>query len=138
MSTEENRAATRRFWEEVNKKNLAVMDELIATNYVGHLSGVEDVHGPEELKQLFTTTFTAFPDFHVTIEDMIAEGDKVVVRVTETGTHKGEYQGMAPTGKRFTVSAISINRVEGGKSLETWQEADHLSLMQQLGVIPSQ
>jgi predicted SnoaL-like aldol condensation-catalyzing enzyme len=86
MSTEENKAVVRRIWEEIlNKGDLALVDEIIATNYVGHGPGGQEVKGSEGLKQLFTMYLNAFPDLHFTIEDMVAEGDKVVCHVTGQG-----------------------------------------------------
>jgi len=138
MSEEENKAMVRRFWEEgFNKRNLAVVDELVASNYVGHIAGMEDVRGPEGWKQAWAEAFTAFPDYHATIEDMVGEEDKVVARYTETGTHQGEFMGIAPTGKQFTVSSIMIDRIVGGKFVEGWLVMDALGVMQQLGVIPT-
>jgi len=137
MSTEENKAIVRRFWEEFNKKNLAVVDELYAANFVFHRAGMEDIRGSEGLKQYLATALTAFPDFHYTVEDMVAEGDKVVVRLTGTGTHQGEFQGIAPTGKQVTLTATQVHRLVGGKFVETWAVADMLGLMQQLGAIPT-
>jgi len=138
MSVEENKAVVRRVWEEVaNQKNLALVDELYAANFVFHRAGMEDIRGPEGLKQLLTTFLTAFPDLHFTIEDLVAEGDKVVDRVTATGTHKGDLMGIAPTGKQVKWTAIHINHIVGGKFVETWDVVDMLGLMQQLGVIPT-
>jgi len=137
MSIEENKALVRRFLEEMNKKNLAVVDELYAANFVGHLAGMEDVRGPEGLKQLVTGFLTAFPDLHRVIEDLVAEGDKVVARLTVTGTHKGDFQGIAPTGKQATVTVIVIFRIVGGKIVETWELIDMLGVMQQIGAIPT-
>jgi len=136
MSTEENKALPRRFWEEFNKGNLAIGDEQIATNYVGHIPGMEDVRGPEGMKQLLTMYRTAFPDLHYTVEDMVAEGDRVVVRFTATGTHQGDLMGIAPTGKQVTVTAMSINRIVGGKIVEEWESVDQLAMLQQIGVVP--
>ena len=137
MSIEENKALVRRFWEEWSKGNLGIVDELEASNCVSHGPGVREIRGPEGLKQLLATVLTALPDYHVTVEDMVAEGDKVVARLTETGTHQGDFQGIPPTGKWCTVSSINISRIVGGKIVETWSEADMLGLMQQLGVIPT-
>jgi len=137
MSTEENKAIVRRSFEEFNKGNLAVFDELYEANFVGHLAGMEEIRGPEGLKKLVTTFLTAFPDFRITVEDLIAEGDKVVCRSTRTGTHKGEWLGIAATGKKVTWTYISIYRIEGGKIVEEWYEGDYLGLMQQLGAIPT-
>jgi predicted ester cyclase len=79
---------------------------------------------------------TAFPDYHITIEDVVAEGDKVVLRFHWSGTHKGEFMGIAPTGNKVTVTAMSMHRIEGGKEAEQWGELDRLGMMQQLGVVP--
>lgn len=137
MSIEQNKTIVRRFIEEViSKGNLAVIDELIAPDYIYHAPGME-VSGPDGMKQLFTMLRTAFPNWHETVEDMIAEGDKVVFRVTGNGTHKGEFMGIPPTGKQVTMKGIDIVHIEGGKLVEHWANFDQLSLMQQLGVIPA-
>jgi predicted ester cyclase len=81
--------------------------------------------------------FDAFPDTHMTIEDLIVEGDKVVGRYTMTGTHKGAYMGIPPTNKKLTMSVIEIDRFVGGKCVESWLKADTLGMMQQLGAIPT-
>ena len=121
MSIEENKAIVRRWVEELNQKNLAVVDELFASNYVGHVAGMEDVRGREAHKQALAAGFTAFPDHHFTVEDMIGEGDKVVTRVTGTGTQQGEFQGVAPTGKQATMKGMVMHRIEGGKIVEEWE-----------------
>jgi steroid delta-isomerase-like uncharacterized protein len=79
--------------------------------------------------------FDAFPDLNVTVEDEIAEGDKVVTRWTIRGTHKGDLEGMAPTGKQIVLQGITIHRIEGDKIVEEWERYDNLGLMQQLGVV---
>jgi steroid delta-isomerase-like uncharacterized protein len=138
MSTEENKALVRRVFEELlNKKNLAAVDESYAAGYVYHGPGGQDTKGPEAFKQLIGGLHTAFPDFHDTIEDQIAEGDKVVTRFIDRGTHQGEFQGIAPTGKRFTMTGLLITRIQDGKIAEEWEELDLLGLMQQLGAIPA-
>jgi len=139
MSIEENKAIVQRAAEEVmSKKNLAVVDELFAADYVSHAAGGQEVRGPEGVKQFLSMYDSAFPDMRETIEDMVAEGDKVVARVTMTGTHQGEFMGMAATGKQVTVTGIAILRIVGGKVVEEWREDDRLGVMQQLGVIPTQ
>jgi steroid delta-isomerase-like uncharacterized protein len=137
MSVEENKAIELRFFEEVvNKRNLAVIDELFATNFVDH-SAVPGIAADREgLKQYFAMVHSAFPDFHSTLEDMFAEGDKVVQRFTARGTHQGEFMGIAPTGKQVTIPGIAIHRITDGKIVENWVNMDMLSMMQQLGVIP--
>jgi len=134
MSTEENKAVVRRIFEEVwNKGNLAVAGELMAD--VLHSAGQEH-KGLEGLKQMVTMYRTAFPDSNITIEDMVAEGDKVVCRYAMRGTHKGDYMGIAATGKQVNIMGISIHRFAGGKEAEVWAIEDMLGMMQQLGVVP--
>ena len=136
MSTEQNKANARRFYEEVwNQGNLAVADELNAINFVDE-SLQPPIRSLEDLKHFVTMYRTAFPDAHFTIEDIIAEGDKVAVRFTATGTHQGDLMGIAPTGKHVTATGISIIRYENGKSMEGWANFDDLGMLQQLGVIP--
>ena len=132
MSLEKNKAIVRRFFEVENKKDLTLLDELIAPDYVDHAF---NLRGLEDIKQFYTMFFKGFPDLHDTIEDMIAEGDKVWVRSTFTGTHKGEYRGIAPTGKKFTMTAVSIYRIVESKVVETWVVFDMLDFYKQLGVI---
>lgn len=137
MSTEENKALARREIEEIwNKGNLDAVGDIYAPNYIGHqLAGGEDIHGLEAIKQLAAATRQAFPDFTHTVEDVLAEGDKVVTRSTIHATHQGEFRGIASTGKEVEVTSMHMNRIEGGKLAESWHNADHLGLMQQLGVI---
>jgi steroid delta-isomerase-like uncharacterized protein len=138
MSTEDNKALVRRFYEEVfNRKNIAAIDEFIAPNVVDHAAPPGTPGGIEGQKQLIGQYLTAFPDLHFTVEDMIAEGDKVVDRITARGTHQGEFMGIPPTGKHATVTAIDITRIAGGKFVEHWLEMDTLGMLQQLGVVPS-
>jgi steroid delta-isomerase-like uncharacterized protein len=141
MSTEENKANVRRWTEEGwNQRNWAVFDELAASNWVYHDPSYPNVRTLEDYKRWATETRNAFPDNHVTIEDMIAEGDQVVVRHTFRGTNTGEIVTPMPlpaTGKQVTASGITIVRVAGGKGVEVWSQTDTLGIMQQLGVIPS-
>ena len=138
MSIEANKTLVRRGWEEIwNKGNLSIADEQYAPNYILHMPDNPDMHGPVGHSQVVMMYRTAFPDLHFTIEDQIAEGDKVVNRVTARGTHQGELMGIPPTGKQMTVSGITIDRVAGGKLVESWATWDFLGLMQQLGVIPA-
>jgi steroid delta-isomerase-like uncharacterized protein len=135
MSIKENKAIFRQIVEEgYNKGNLAIVDELVAANHVNH---ADDVRGPEEYKQFITMYRTAFPDLHMTIEDQIAEGDKVVNRWMSRGTHKGDLMGIPPTGKHVTVTGMYVARIIGGKITEEWGNFDALGMMQQLGVVPS-
>lgn len=137
MSTEENRTIVRRVTSEVvSDGNLAAADELIAPNYVYHGTGVPDMHGVEGFKQVIAMYRTALPDLQLTIEDMIAEGDKVATRFVVRGTHRGPLLDVAPTGKQITVAGIFISRIVGGKIAEEWENLDALGMMHQLGAIP--
>ena len=134
MSTEENKAKVRRLVEQlVNKGDLAVVDEMFATNFVNRSSATGITPDREGIKQLITIFRSAFPDYHNVIKDMIAEGDRVAVRVMCRGTHRTEFMGIAPTGKLVEFSAISIFRFAGGKVVERWNKTDNLGMLQQLG-----
>ncbi len=139
MSAETNKAVSRRFLEEVfGKGKLNVLDEIIASDHVnsgpGTLPGLTP--GPEGSKQFVTMYRKAFPDVHFTIDEQIAEGDKVVTRWTGHGTHKGELLGIPATGKSATVTGIAVDRIVNGKIVESWGIFDQFGMMQQLGVIP--
>jgi predicted ester cyclase len=136
MSVEENKAKVRRLIEEfINKADLAVADEIFATNFVNHSPAAGTTPDPQGIKQYITMLHTAFPDFHGAIEDLISEGDRVVVRLMCRGTHRGEFMGISPTGRQGSVTAISILRFAGGKVVEPWNNTDNLGLLQQLGVV---
>ena len=132
-----NKNVVRRLFEEVwNKGNLPVADELFAENYSHHDSSTPEFgRGPESEKKRATLYRTAFPDVRLMIEDIIAEGETVTARWSCKGTHKGDLRGIAPTGKQFTISGISIARFTNGKIVEGWVNWDALDLMQQLGVV---
>jgi len=137
MSTEQNKASVRRIFEEgLNQNKPGVFDELIAPSYVNH-DLPAPVPGPEGFKMVIGLFLAAFPDMHATIEEALAEGDKVITRGYFTGTHKGDFQGIPPTGKQVNVKYIDIWRVENGKMVENWVRLDQLGMMQQLGVIPT-
>jgi steroid delta-isomerase-like uncharacterized protein len=138
MSTEENKALVRRLIEESNKgqeAGMAALEELYAPDYVYHLGGFGDMD-LAAWKQLALAWYTALPDSHTTLEDLIAEGDKVVARCTMRATHRGEFMGIPPTGKQVSVPGIEIHRIEDGKFVVTWDSYDMLGLLQQLGAIP--
>jgi steroid delta-isomerase-like uncharacterized protein len=141
MSTEENKANVRRWTEEGwNQRNGAAFDELAASNWVYHDPGLPNVRTLADYKRWANETHNAFPDNHVTIEDMIAEGDKVVVRHTLHGTNTGAIVTPMPlpaTGKQVMASGITIVRIAEGKGVEVWSQTDTLGIMQQLGVIPT-
>jgi len=138
MSLGKNKDVVRRVTEEVfNKRNLAALDEFFAPNLVPNNplppGMTRDLEG---YKQLTTAILTAFPDFRITIKDMVAEGDKVVARAMTQGTQEGDFMGAPATGKHATWTEIFIWRIAGGKVVETWAEVDRLGMMQQLGVVP--
>jgi steroid delta-isomerase-like uncharacterized protein len=140
MLSETNKTVSRRLFEEVwNKGNLAVLNELIANDHVnsgpGTLPGLPT--GPEGAKQFVMMYRNAFPDTHFTIDEQIAEGDKVVTRWTAHGTHQGELLGIPATDKSSTVTGISVDRIVNGKIVESWGIFDQFGMMQQLGVIPT-
>lgn len=137
MSTEENKALSRQWREEFDKGNWTVLDEFIAPNVVMHFAGSPEPLNREAMKQMLKMFYSAFPDMHHTFDDQIAEGDKVVLRLTFRGTHQGEFQGIPPTGKEIAITAIVVDRIVDGKMVEHWSNMDNLSLMQQLGVIPT-
>jgi steroid delta-isomerase-like uncharacterized protein len=136
--SEQNKTNVRRLFEEVwNKGYVPVADELFAPTYTHHDSSTPDVgRGPESEKKRVTLYRNAFPDIRFTIEDMLAEGETVVARWSCRGTHKGELNGIAPTGKQFNINGISIARFTNGKMFEGFINWDALGLMQQLGVVP--
>jgi steroid delta-isomerase-like uncharacterized protein len=138
MSAEENRALAQRFYAEIwNKGNLDAVADLLSGDFVDHAAPPGFPPGQEGAKQVFMMYRGAFPDFHLSVEDVIAEGDKVVARWVTQGTHQGELMGIPPTGKRVTVTGIDEFRIAGGKIAEHWAEFDMLGLMQQLGVAPA-
>lgn len=137
MSAEENKALVRRFVEEFwNEGNMSAADELMAVDAAIHMPTGEmvDLDG---LKSFAGTFRGSFPDWHSTVEELIAEGDKVAERWTGRGTHRGELQGIPPTGERVEVPGSVFYRIVGGKIVEFRGQLEMMSLMQQLGVIPS-
>jgi steroid delta-isomerase-like uncharacterized protein len=138
MSTEDNKASVRKAYETGNQGNPSLfVDTFIDPNQVDHSAPPGMPGGIEGARQFAAMFWTAFPDLHFTVEDMIAEGDKVVARITLSGTQQGAFMGIPPTGKHVTITGIDINRIAGGKSVEHWFEMDMLGMMQQLGVIPA-
>jgi steroid delta-isomerase-like uncharacterized protein len=138
MSTEENKGIARRIVEEfINNGDLSVVDELFATDFVNHSPGLGTTPDLEGFKQFIINVRSAFPDQKLTIEDLIAEGDMVVLRMTGRGTHTGDLGILPATGKQFEVPLISILRFANGKAIERWSVSDEISMLQQLGIIPS-
>jgi steroid delta-isomerase-like uncharacterized protein len=137
MSTEENKVIVRRFFEEgPSKGNLSIADELLSPDFAMH-TPLPASPGIKGINEVIITCRAAFEHLNVTIEDMIAEGDKVTARFTAHGTHKGDFMGLQATGKPITMTGIEIFRIKDGKIIELWGEANLLGLMQQLGIFPS-
>jgi steroid delta-isomerase-like uncharacterized protein len=139
MSTENNKVLIRRVTEESwNQGNLALLDELVSSDFVLHDPNYpQPVRGAEGFKQYVQTFRSAFPDLHFTIEDIIGEGDALAVRQTGRGTHQGELFGIPATGKQVTVTAMIFHRFASGKPVENWVNSDSMGMLQQLGVIPA-
>jgi steroid delta-isomerase-like uncharacterized protein len=132
--SEENKALARRSWELL--ENSDILDEVYATDLVWHEPD-QDIRGLEEARQFVGMYKTAFPDLSATVEDVIAEGDKVATRYTVRGTHQGEIEEFGPpTGRQIELRGITIHCIEDGKIVEEWERYDNLSLLQQLGLAP--
>ena len=140
MPAKEVKALERRWFKESNKGKtaaMAIIDELHATDYIFHGGSGEEMRSRKDYKQFMSEFYSAFPDVHFTLDEIVVEGDKVATRWTMTGTHKGEIEGISPTNKKITIRGISIERVVGGKFVETWERYDTLGFMQQLGLAPT-
>lgn len=136
MTAEENKALVRRFYEEIDKGNIGILDELVAEDYIDHspppFPGLAP--GREGVKQAFRIFQQATPGYHK-IEDQIAEGDKVITRLTSYGKHEGDLPGALRTGNEMKMTSITIHRIENGKLVEKWAEKDMISLLTQLGIM---
>lgn len=138
MSAESNTSLAHRVWEEIwHQGQLSRIDELFTPDFVRHDPGGRELHGPEQNRQFISSLCVAFPDVHYTVEDQIAEEDKVVMRYRFEGTHLGAFQGGPPTGKQVSYTGILIYRMAYGKIAEQWTEFDLLGFLQQLGVLPT-
>jgi len=136
-SSDSNKALVRRFYEEIDKGNIGILDELVAEDYIDHNPApIPNLpKGREGVKQAFRVFQQATPGYHH-IEDQIAEGDKVVTRLTSVGKHDGDLPGAPRTGNDMKVTSITIHRIANGKLVEKWSEKDTLALLQQIGMIP--
>ncbi len=139
MSTENNKKVVRRYYDEVlNAGNLALIDELAVAAYIENDPFPGQGNGRADLKARVEAMLEAFSPCTFTIEDVVAEGDRVVVRWSSSGTHSGSLMGMPPTNRSYTISGIDIHRLTDGRMAEHWHVVDQLSQLQQLGVLPSQ
>lgn len=134
MSAEQNKALVSQFLKRLDE-NLRVIDEVCDSQFVAHLPGTTQPTNREGFAQFVSLFYLAFPDLCHTVEDQVAEGDKVVSRLIVQGTHRGPFQGIAPTGKPVTFTDIMISRIEDGKIMELWAQFDALGLLQQLGLL---
>ena len=139
MPTEENKALVRRFVDEVQSAgNTDAIDEICSSEFVNHSASPGVPSNREGVKRLTAMFRQAFPDSYFTIEDMMAEGDKVATRRTFHGSHQGEFMGIPPAGRRVSMGLIDVVRISDGRVVEHWSVGDNLGMMQQLGVIPQQ
>jgi predicted ester cyclase len=132
ITIEENLNIGRKMMETVNKQDLRLLDDLVVPEYMNLQL---QVWSREDLKQVLSMQYRGIPDVHRTIEDIIADEDSVWIRVKITGTHTGEYRGIAPTGKKFVMEAVPRYRIADGKIVEGWSVWNPLDLFKQLGVI---
>jgi steroid delta-isomerase-like uncharacterized protein len=138
MSTEENKAIIRRMTEEFyNQGNVESAERFFADTYMHHDPASPHVRDRDALKQVLRAFLAGCPDLHITSDQLLAEGDTVTKRWTYHATHTGDLAGLPPTGRRITMGGLELFRLEGGKIVECWLGYDNLSLMQQLGVIPT-
>ena len=138
MSTEENKAIIRRMTEEFyNQGNIERADDFFADTYVHHDPASPQVRDRDGLKETVRAFRAGCPDLHVTSDDLVAEGDQVTKRWTIHATHTGDLAGLPPTGKRIALSGLELFRLADGKIVECWSAYDNLSLLQQLGAIPT-
>lgn len=138
MSNETNKAIIRRMLEQVmNEGRLDLVEEFFTEDLASYTVGWPPATGQEHLKQFITMTHNAFPDLQLTIDDALADGEKVAIRWTMNGTNDGELLGLPATGKQVSQSGTTFYRLANGRIAETWFLADDLGLMRQLGAIPT-
>ena len=135
---EQNKQLVSQFFETLDRQDTEMMDQLVSsTNYFLHFSGMPPMDWNENKKEFLAPFTKAFPDLRRNIVDMVAEGDKVAVSINVTGTYKGEFQGIPPTGKQVSFTAMDVLTIIDGKITEEWATADMMGLMQQIGAIPA-
>jgi steroid delta-isomerase-like uncharacterized protein len=130
-----NEVTMRRYIEEVvNNGNLSLLDEIIHPDYVFR-SPAQELHGLDNLRSLFSTYRSAFPDLHVEIEELVAGGDKAVIRFNLSGTHEGDLMGIEATGKPVKINGMTLSRFDNGRVIDEWELLDQFDLYQQLGLV---
>jgi len=133
--SEQNKQTVRRLMDEFwNKQNFDVADQMFAPDAVYQTDGVTQSYA--EVKAAFMQTRHAFPDMCVTVDDLLAEGDKVALRWTALGTHKNEFMGIAPTNRQVTMTGLTIYRFSDGRIVQAWNNSDSLGMLRQLGLVP--
>jgi predicted ester cyclase len=137
MTTDQNKAVMRSFLEKLDK-DISAIDEFFIPDCIAYLPGFPSPTNREGFRQFVAMLYAAFPDLHHTVEDQIAENDKVASLVNVRGTHRGDFLGIASTGKQVAFKDFIITRIQGGKVVELWAQFDTLSLLQQLGVFQIQ
>jgi steroid delta-isomerase-like uncharacterized protein len=137
VSTEENKRISWRLQKEgFGQGKLESVDELLAPDYVSHAPGDPELsRGPEDIKQIVPAYHSAFPDINFAVEKQVAEGDMVVTRWIARGTHRGEFMGVPPSGRRIEVSGMSMDRISGGRIAENWNNWEALEMMRQIGAV---
>ncbi len=137
MSKDQNMATQKKMGDAVNKGNLEVLKETFATNVKDHDPAPDQGAGPEGFIKFFTGLRTAFPDLQIAVEHAVTDDDNVAIAYTVSGTHKGNFQGIAPTGRRIKARGMQIARFENGKIVERWGSSDELGILKQIGAAPA-
>lgn len=135
-SPEQNKQVIHQVFESYNQQNMEKAEKLYSPKHIFHFPGAPPMDWNSH-KQFIVGLSKAFPDLHFKVEDILTEGDKVAYRLTVSGTHKGEFQGIPPTDRKVSFTSTGISNIVDGKVAEDWVDADTMGLMQQLGVIPS-
>ena len=136
-SVERNEEVVRQVLALIDERSLDAAFELYAVDYIYHGPGGQELRGRDGIRGLWEIWLIGFPDLHATVEDMVSAGDKVVLRWRIEGTHTGEFLGVAPSNAKITIGLTEIFRVANGQLVEAWDRYDGLSLMQQIGAIPT-
>jgi steroid delta-isomerase-like uncharacterized protein len=135
MTTVEQKQTMQKYVDSVNQGKLSIINELCDKNYVYHGIGEESRLSKDAYLKFLNEVRQAFPDFNVCVDELIAEDERVAYRMTISGTHKGEFKGLAPTGKKFTTSTIGVVLFKNGKIAEEWEIYDAIGMMAQLGAL---